>query len=72
MAFAQNGKWRTATKKESYCCDANAKKVDGSPHNPNCHKVIKIGDKYFDTMEASQRPFATYKWCKSCAKLNGK
>jgi hypothetical protein len=71
MEYGKNGKWRKATKKESYCCDRNAKNVDGSPHNPNCKQTIKIGDRYYDTGEASQRPFATNKWCIPCAEMNG-
>jgi hypothetical protein len=60
-----SGKWRTARKKESRCCNWYAKNQDNMPYciTPD----IKIGDKYYDTMELGSRPFATNKLCINCA-----
>ena len=48
----KHGKFRKAVKKESKCAD--------------CWTVIKIGEKYFDTCERDDAPFATIKLCMLC------
>ena len=70
MNFGENGKWRIARKEHS-CCDYRAKNQNGTPYNPNCLQIIKVGQVYYDTNESSQRPFATLKWCLNCANKAG-